>query len=104
MISKYDGKCSICTKPIPKGTECNYDASTKTVQHYDCLENPKPGPEAFRLADSLGFIQYDQNLPADGLCGGCCRPIEAEQPGGTNVRHIHNQTPLCSRSKNEHPD
>lgn len=58
MIAKWDGRCSICKGAIPAGEDVHYDAEAKSVQHWDCYENPKPGPDAFALADELGYRHY----------------------------------------------
>ena len=50
MILKFPGKCSRCGVEIPKGTEANYDAKTRTVNHFDwrCED-----------ASSLPYVEYD---------------------------------------------
>lgn len=55
MIAKWAGKCSLCKGPVQAGDDVHYDAEAKTVQHWECFENPKPGPEAYALAADLGF-------------------------------------------------
>lgn len=59
MIARFAGRCSICREEIPKGAECEYDPTAKTVHHYECAENPKPGPEAYELAERLGYRKID---------------------------------------------
>lgn len=52
--------CDICGKMIAVGAECEYVPETKGVRHYGCEpQEEKPGPESFRLADSLGFCPHD---------------------------------------------
>lgn len=35
------------------------------------------------------------NYEPTGRCGICVLHIEAIQPGGKAVRHVHDKTPLC---------
>ncbi|HTK86997.1 MAG TPA: hypothetical protein VL329_04660, partial [Nitrospiraceae bacterium] len=44
-----------------------YDIDSKTSCHIECQEAQPPTGEQFRLAEELGFIQFDPDLPADGL-------------------------------------
>ncbi len=67
MIARWNSQCSLCNGLVKAGTDVHYDGEAKTTQHWPCYENPKPGPEAFRLAEELGFIPYDQDMAVDGL-------------------------------------
>jgi hypothetical protein len=67
MISRFSSRCSICSLAVSVGTECRYDSEAKTVQHWECFENPKPTPEQYALADRLGFIKYDSSMASDGI-------------------------------------
>jgi hypothetical protein len=56
MIARFDGRCAICGKPIPKGSEMRYE--NKRAYHPDCVESEAPDiDEANRLADKLGFTK-----------------------------------------------
>lgn len=68
MISKFNGTCRYCKKPTKAGVD-HYDLDAKTGYHEACKEEAesRPSPEQFELAERLGFIQYDQDAPADGL-------------------------------------
>ncbi len=65
MISRWDGRCSLCNGLVRAGTDVHYDSEAKTVQHWPCFENPKPSAESFRLASELGFIGHDAAMGAD---------------------------------------
>jgi hypothetical protein len=54
MISKFDGRCFICGKPTKAGKDM-YDLDTRQSYHAECKENQPPGPEAYALAERLGF-------------------------------------------------
>lgn len=65
MICAYSNLCSICKVRIPAKTDVHYDPDSKTIQHWDCFENPRPGPDAFRLADELGFVGPEDVVPTE---------------------------------------
>lgn len=82
MLLKFGGSCSFCKQFIPAGNEARYDGDSKTVLHWECFENPIPGPEAYALAERLGFISSSTlNYQPTGFCGVCVLAIEAIQPG-----------------------
>jgi hypothetical protein len=56
MISKFDGRCCFCGRDTRAGVD-TYDLETKKSYHEECreMEASKPDPEAFKLADRLGF-------------------------------------------------
>lgn len=58
MIAKWPGKCSLCGKAVPTGMDVNYDATTKTVQHYECLDNPQPTSRCWEISDECGFLDH----------------------------------------------
>ncbi len=64
MIAKYHGRCTFCGKPIVVGVD-QYDVERKESFHNDCKfgEESNPGPDAFRLANELGFIGPDVPMP-----------------------------------------
>ena len=57
MIAKYPGICSFCKQPIAVGVD-TYDTETKKAFHQDCFANQPPQPDAFRVAERLGFVPY----------------------------------------------
>lgn len=59
MIAKYPGTCMFCRKPIAVGVD-TYDLEIKKSYHEACKENQPPGPEAYTLADQLGFVPHDE--------------------------------------------
>lgn len=55
MISKYAGKCKICSKPFKAGDEINYSKETGAT-HPECGQGDLLAEsEANELADRLGF-------------------------------------------------
>jgi hypothetical protein len=70
VISRWAGQCSLCGRSIPKGADVHYTTEAKTVEHWECLENPQPGPEDFALADRLGYLPTMEAECADwpALC------------------------------------
>jgi hypothetical protein len=58
MISKYAGRCKGCNAPYAAGEDI-YWTKEDGAWCWDCRENPKPGPEAFELADRLGFKKVE---------------------------------------------
>jgi hypothetical protein len=56
VIAKFPGTCSVCNGHIKIGSDIDYDSTTKTAKHPDC--EPKPGPDAYRLAGELGFLSH----------------------------------------------
>lgn len=62
MLARYPGSCIYCKKPITVGVD-TYDVDTKQNWHEVCHESQPPGPDAFRLADSLGFIGPNEPIP-----------------------------------------
>lgn len=58
MLTQFSSLCSICKVRIPAGADARYDPAAKTVSHWACHESQPPGPDAFRLADSLGFRRF----------------------------------------------
>lgn len=54
MIAKYPGLCRYCKQPITVGVD-EYDLTSKASYHRECEESQPPGPEAYVLADRLGF-------------------------------------------------
>lgn len=61
MISKFDGICCYCNKPTRAGLD-EYD--DRKAFHLECRDNRPPGPEAFQLADRLGYIRSGDPIPA----------------------------------------
>lgn len=63
MISKYPGHCFLCNEPTQAGID-QYDLQMKRSYHADCEENQPPGPDAYVLADSLGYrtISWEEIL------------------------------------------
>ena len=47
------------------------------------------------LATLPGVPSYQRT----GFCGVCVLPIEAEQPGGLNQRHVGSLLPLCRNDR-----
>jgi hypothetical protein len=94
VIAKFPGFCMFCKKPIEPGKDI-YDVSIKQSYHETCLENRPPGPEAFALADRLGFIEWNPDLPADGLLRSMC-PGNRVAPAGRppNTAHRNENTSL----------
>lgn len=58
MIAKFPGRCMFCKKPIVVGVD-TYDVEIKKAFHETCKENQPPGPEAYTLADELGFVSHN---------------------------------------------
>lgn len=69
MIAKYAGRCQKCDGKIDKGDECDYDSTTRRIEHRLCPGSEETPTEetARELADRLGFIEYRQDVPADGI-------------------------------------
>lgn len=64
MIARYPGPCKNCGVTIQKGEDCWYESDTRTIAHHVCpVASDKPSPDAFQLADSLGFIKHGEPLP-----------------------------------------
>lgn len=66
MEAKYAGRCAECHGPIQKGERMSYDG--KKARHLSCAtseEEERPGSEACRLADELGFRPYDEAVVTD---------------------------------------
>lgn len=63
MICTYSNLCRICKVRIPAKTDVHYDG--KAIAHWDCLDQEKPGPDAFRLADELGFVGPEDVVPTE---------------------------------------
>ena len=68
MISKYPGTCRYCKLPTKANVD-QYDLETKTGYHELCKEaaDSRPDDEQYRLADRLGYIQYDDTTEKGGL-------------------------------------
>ena len=58
MIARFASLCSLCKDHVNAGDDVRYDAESKTVQHWPCWENPKPGPAEYAIADRLGYRHY----------------------------------------------
>ena len=57
MIARYPGACSECGAIIQKGEECEYQAATKTIRHYDCHPRTEDAEE---LATRLGYKRWTE--------------------------------------------
>lgn len=66
MIAKFNGTCCYCSKPI-KAKVDEYDPDSKRSFHRDCRDSGKPGPDAYRLADELGYFEFSSDMDTDRL-------------------------------------
>ena len=53
-------------------------------------------PRALNEPNALGSVAIPKQWEPTGICFDCRRHLEALQPGGLSVRHIEDQTPICS--------
>lgn len=59
MLARYPGPCRKCGVTISKGEECKYDASTKTIEHFSCVDD-KPAAKPEALAERLHFKPHEE--------------------------------------------
>ncbi|HEY6383448.1 MAG TPA: hypothetical protein VIY07_16800 [Pseudolabrys sp.] len=55
MIARWAGRCSICDEGVRAGEDIHYDAEAKSVQHWDCFENPQPTAAEIAAAERCGY-------------------------------------------------